>query len=152
VVGSTAAGSVGAGHRVLLVRGWGDAGGSGGRCGGADGTAVRVSHHGHLPARGPTPEARRSAAVYRALRERFPALEITVVDARNWAWLGPAVYRDARRSGRDRRASVREAAWATTPGCLVVGGEVVLDRRPPTPAEAVAEVARRTRWPRQTGE
>jgi hypothetical protein len=95
--------------------------------------------------------AQQSAAVYRALRDRFPTLDVTVVDARNWAWLGPAVYRDARRSGRGRLTAVREAARATTPGCLVVDGEVVLDGRPPTPTEAVTEVARRTPVTTSTG-
>ena len=132
----------GAVHRVVLVRGWDHGAGGASCCTPADGAAVLGPPHEHGP-RLPTAEAQRSADVYRALRERFPGLDVTVVDSGNWVWLGPAVYRDARRSGRRRLASLREAARATTPGCLVVHGEVVLDGRSPMPSEAVAEVARR---------
>jgi hypothetical protein len=140
----------GVGRRVVLVRGWDRSTGGAGCCPPAYGAAVLSPPHEH-GAGPPTAGAQRSADVYRALRERFPRLDVTVVDSGNWAWLGPAVYRDARRSGRGRLASLREAARATTPGCLVVDGEVVLDGRPPTPTEAVAEVVRRTPVTTSTG-
>ena len=137
-----------AGHRVVLVRGWDRSTGGAGCCTPADGAAVLGPPHQH-GAGLPTAEAQRSADVYRALCERFPGLDVTVVDSGNWAWLGPAVYRDARRSGRGRLPSLREAARATTPGCLVVDGQVVLDGRSPMPSDAVAAVARvgdASRW------
>lgn len=136
-------GSAGAGHRVVLVRSWDEGRAGGGCCGGIDGATVSGRPHDHRFGSSPTAGAPRSAATYRALHERFPGLDIAVVDSRNWAWLGPAVYRDARRSGRGRVAALSEAARSTTPGCLVVDGEVVLGGRPPSPIEAVAEVARR---------
>jgi len=139
-----------AGHRVVLVRRWDCSNGGVGCCAPADGAAALGPPHEHGVGL-PTAQAQRSAAVYRALCERFPGLDVTVVDSGNWAWLGPAVYRDARRSGRGRLAALHEAARATTPGCLVVDGEVVLDGRPLTPSEAVAEVARRTPVTASTG-
>jgi hypothetical protein len=144
-------GSAGAGHRVVLVRSWDEGRAGGGCCGGIDGATVSGRPHDHRSDPDPPAGTASSAATYCSLRERFPGLEVTVVDSGNWAWLGPAVYRDARRSGRGRLASLREAARATTPGCLVVDGEVVLDGRPPTPTEAVAEVVGRSPVTTSTG-
>lgn len=135
------ASSSGAGHRAVLVRPWAGRSRPAGCCGGVEGVVSTRPHHELASAVGDT-AADPTGAAYEALRVRFPDLELTVADSRNWLWLLPSVYGEARRRAAGRPRAALAAARATTPGCLVVDGEVclveVLD-----PGEAVDAVARR---------
>ncbi len=128
-------------HRVLLVREWDSQHGSSGCCGrlgGVDTELGRPEDFAH--ARTTMVEM---GAVYRAVREAFPDVDVTVVDPRNWMWLWPAVYRDARASGLDPWRAARESAAAGGPATVVVDGVVVSAREVPDPGRAVALVADR---------
>lgn len=124
-------------RRVLLVRQWDEQTSSSGCCGRAgDVTTESPRDHesGHARA---CMEA--TGAAYRSLRAALPAADVVIVDPRNWAWLVPAVMRDARQRGLSRVDAVRQAVRATTPGALVVDG-VVVRTRLPAPDEALRAV------------
>lgn len=128
-------------HRVLLVREWDSQHGSSGCCGrlgGVDTELGRAEDYAH--ARATMVEM---GGVYRALREAFPDVDVTVVDPRNWIWLWPAVYRDARACGLGPWQAARQSAAAGGPATVVVDGVVVSAREVPDPQRAVALVADR---------
>jgi hypothetical protein len=134
----TAASGAGAHHRVLLVREWDEQMSGSGCCGRIGGLGTELCHPEDFAPVRDRMEA--MGAVYRALREALPDADVTVVDTRNWAWLVPAVVRDARRSGLSWAAAARQVVRATTPASVVVDGVVVSAGRVPAPADAVRAV------------
>jgi len=135
-------------HRVLLVREWDEQMSGSGCCGRIGGLGSDLCHPEDFAPVRERMEA--MGAVYRALRKAIPGADITVVDTRNWAWLVPAVVRDARRSGLSWPAVARQVVGATTPASVVVDGVVVSSGIVPEPAAAVAAVLDRIRdqgWP-----
>lgn len=125
-------------HRVLLVRQWDEQMGGSGCCGRLGGvTTDLASGDDYADAR---EQMEDMGAVYRALREQFPDVDVTVVDGRNWAWLVPAVARDARTSGCGWAEVARQVNRATTPASIVVDGVVVSAGRVPPVDDAVAAV------------
>lgn len=135
-----------AGHRVVLVREWeGQTTGSGccGQLGGRDCEIGDPDAYRHDRA---AMEA--MGAVYRALkRELRGSAEIVVADPRNFVWLVPAIWRDARRAGLGRGDAWREVCRGVSFTSVVVDGRVVFAGRVPDPDEAVdavlGELARR---------
>lgn len=136
---------------VVLVREWHDHRGGGGCCGGTAALAAvregRPTPGGTGPgcdvaAAGPGPQAAdRTGRLYLELRDALPGVELTVVDAGNWAWLLPSTYRTVRASGSTRRAAARAASRSTTPGAVLVDGRLL----PGTGGQSPALVARRVR-------
>jgi hypothetical protein len=126
-------------HRVILVREWDAQHTGSGCCGRVGGGHELCDPEDFRRAR---TEIERSGAVYMALWEAFgDALELTVVDPRNTAWLLPTVYRDARGRGLRPRQALREMARSTANGAVVLDGKVLFDGKlPPSPVEAVAAV------------
>lgn len=125
-------------HRVLLVREWDEQMSGSGCCGRIGGLGTEFCHpEDFVPVR---ERMEAMGGVYRALRVALPDADVTVVDPRNWAWLVPAVVRDARRSGLSWPAAVREVVRATTPASIVVDGVVVCQGGVPDPADAVRAV------------
>ncbi|MGH3519933.1 MAG: hypothetical protein ACRDQ7_21625 [Haloechinothrix sp.] len=124
-------------HRVLLVGPWRSSAASGGCCG-AD--VATLAEHDHAEQDGVERYERVAAVeVVRALRAVVDiSVDVELVDPRNTAFMLPAVYRDARRSGFGMRAAVTEAVRATTPWALVIDGKVVSRAGPLTPAIAIA--------------
>lgn len=136
-------------HRVLLVRQWDEQLGGSGCCGRLGGVTTDLAcGDDYAHAREGMEEM---GAVYRALHEQFPDVDVTIVDSRNWAWLVPAVVRDARASGCGWMAVARQVNRATTPASIVVDGVVVSAGQVPTAAEAVAAVRQRLRDARWAG-
>ncbi len=125
-------------HRVLLVRQWDEQMGGSGCCGRLGGvTTDLASGDDYAHAR---EQMEDMGAVYRALREQFPDVDVTVVDGRNWAWLVPAVARDARATGCGWVEVARQVNRATTPASVVVDGVVVSAGQVPSVADAVTAV------------
>ena len=116
--------------RVLVIGAWRSH--TGGGCCSASGESL-----GEKATR-PDEECSRWAAVYLAVKKAVPlGVDVQLVDPRNSLFLIPAVYRDARRAGRDRIRAVAVAVRATTPQTLVVDGVVVSRSVDLTPDQAV---------------
>jgi hypothetical protein len=104
-------------HRVLLVRPWRDGSGGGGCCSVDPATLGGVVPHGGHDGR---------AGPYRLFRAELPPdVDVQIVEASNLVYLLPTVIRDARRRGRSWWGATRAALRATTPGAVVVDGQVI---------------------------
>lgn len=115
-------------HRVLLVRQWDQQVGGSGCCGRlSTGAADSLCEAGEDPYAHVRADMEAMGALYRALRERYPAdeLEVTVVDPRNTVWLLPTLWRDARRRGLGPVETLRQLHRATSPRAVVCDGLVV---------------------------
>lgn len=126
-----------AGHRVILVREWDHQHTGSGCCGNLGGADAEVGAGSHSHSRDLMEQV---GVVYRALRANFSGLEVEVVDPRNTAWLLPAVWRDARRSGAPWRQAWSAVRRATANGAIVVDGQVLSTGRPPPVDDVVAWV------------
>lgn len=131
-------------HRLILVREWDAQMTGSGCCGRLTGA--------HTPLGGAADFAhtrrhmRDAGAIYRALRERFPEIELVVVDPRNALWLLPAVWRDARAAGRRRHEALRNVLRAQAAAAVILDGTVLFAGRLPPKETVVAEVGERLRW------
>lgn len=125
-------------HRVLLVREWDEQVGGSGCCGRLGGEATELGQASDFA------HAREGmvamGAVYRALRQELPEVELTIVDPRNTVWLLPALVRDGRARGLGWRQVVQLLSRATRPAAIVVDGEVLFSGTVPAPAPAVEAV------------
>ncbi|MES1936234.1 hypothetical protein [Salinisphaera hydrothermalis] len=130
--------TVGAGHRLMLVREQ-DAQHSGSGCCGRLGEA-----HTDLGGAADYAHSRAVMAsigvVYRRLERAAPGLEIDVVDPRNTIWLYPAVWRASRRAGRGVGASLRSLTRAGAAAAVVLDGEVLYSGVLPEPEVVVATI------------
>lgn len=129
-------------HRVLLVRQWDQQVGGSGCCGRFSSVAAeslcptREDPYAHARV-----DMELMGEIYRALRARHTedALELTVVDPRNTAWLLPTVWRDARRRGLGLLDALRQVHRATSPRAVICDGLVLLTDAS-DPHEAVVAV------------
>lgn len=109
----------------MLLRRWSDARAGGGCCGGEvrDGVCLDRADR---PDTHEVPHDDPVAAAYRRLREELPGVDVEVADAGNAAYLLPTTFRAVRRRAGPV-AALRAAARATTPGGVLVDGELVGD-------------------------
>ncbi len=127
-------------HRILLVREWDQQTTGSGCCGrleGGDSEIAGASDFGRC-----RQDMEAMGAVYRALREELPQLDVQVVDPRNLTFLLPGMLRDARRGGASWRESFREVRRGCGQGAIVVDGRVVSSGTIPAADAAVGMVLR----------
>lgn len=128
--------------RILLVRQWDQQVGGSGCCGRLSSAAAEAvcASGADDPYAAARADMESMGEVYRALHRRLgEAVDLTVVDPRNTAWLLPAVWRDARRRGLSRRATLRQVHRATSQWAVVCDGLVLLTR-PAAVEDVVGEV------------
>lgn len=115
-------------HRVLLVREWDQQVGSSGCCGRLNSASVdAVNPAAESPYAHARVRMEAVGRVYTTLRGAFgeDEVDVTVVDPRNFVWLVPTVWRDARRRGLSTAAALRACHRATATGVLVCDGRVL---------------------------
>lgn len=128
-------------HRVLLVRGWDSQTTGSGCCGrleGGDGELAGAADFGRARA-----DMESMGAVYRALRDELPDVDVQIVDPRNLTFLLPGILLDARRAGASWGEAVRGLRRGTGQGAIVVDGHTVSAGEIPTGDHAVDLVLRR---------
>ncbi|MFC5380588.1 hypothetical protein [Aquipuribacter nitratireducens] len=136
---TTTGGRAAARHQVVLVRTWHDHHGAGGCCGTTDAVGTLGPPDRATAAAPPAEDA--TGRRYRALRTALPHVRVEVTDSRNWLYLAPWAYRARRAAGAPAAVAARAAARATTPGGVLVDGELLaLD--PHAPAEEVVAAVR----------
>ncbi|MCC5950343.1 MAG: hypothetical protein JJT89_17965 [Nitriliruptoraceae bacterium] len=64
-------------------------------------------------------------AVYRALREQLPSVDVQIVDPRNLVFLIPGMLGDARRHGIGWSQAWRELRRGSGHGAIIVDGRTV---------------------------
>jgi hypothetical protein len=127
-----------AAHRVLLVREWDQQTTGSGCCGRLEGGSSELAAtDAFTRTRG---DMERMGAVYRALRDELPNLDVQIVDPRNVAFLIPGLLGDARRHGLSWSEAWRALRRGSGPGAIIVDGRVVSVGTIPDADEAVGLV------------
>jgi hypothetical protein len=114
---------VAAAHRVLLVREWDQQTTGSGCCGRLEGGDSELAATDDF--RRTRADMERMGAVYRALRDELPGVDVQIVDPRNLVFLIPGLLGDARRHGLGWSQAWRELRRGSGHGAIIVDGRTV---------------------------
>ncbi len=125
--------------RIILVREW-DSQTSGSGCCGRLGGVCDDLGHGEDYARS-RHDMEAMGALYRAIRERLPDVDLEICDPRNMVWLIPTIVRDARRRGLHGPAVWEQVRRGVGRNAVIVDGLVLHWGDPPVVGPLVEAIS-----------